>query len=66
MTYATKIKKLRDEMLLTQEEFGEVLGVSLVTVNRWENGKFEPAIKIKRKLRQLFIEYNINGDKNEF
>lgn len=66
MTYATRIKKLRDEMLLTQEEFGEVLGVSLVTVNRWENGKFEPAIKIKRKLRQLFIEYNINGDKNEF
>ncbi len=66
MIYATKIKKLRDEMLLTQEEFGEVLGVSLVTVNRWENGKFEPAIKIKRKLRQLFIEYNINGDKNEF
>ena len=44
MTYATKIKKLRDEMLLTQEEFGEILGVSLVTVNRWENGKFEPAI----------------------
>lgn len=66
MTYATKIKELRDEMLLTQEEFGEVLGVSLVTVNRWENGKFEPAIKIKRKLRELFIEYNINGDKNEF
>jgi DNA-binding transcriptional regulator YiaG len=30
MTYATKIKKLRDEMLLTQEEFGEILGVSLV------------------------------------
>jgi DNA-binding XRE family transcriptional regulator len=30
MTYATKIKKLRDEMLLTQEEFGKILGVSLV------------------------------------
>jgi putative transcriptional regulator len=56
MTYATKIKKLRDEMLLTQEEFGEMLGVSLVTVNRWENGKYEPAIKIKRKLRELLKE----------
>jgi DNA-binding XRE family transcriptional regulator len=30
LTYATKIKKLRDEMLLTQEEFGKILGVSLV------------------------------------
>ena len=59
MTYATKIKKLRDEMLLTQEEFGEVLGVSLVTVNRWENGKFEPTIKIKRELRHLFLKYKI-------
>ena len=56
MTYAIKIKKLREEMLLTQEEFGKMLGVSLVTVNRWENGKYEPAIKIKRKLRELLKE----------
>ncbi len=56
MTYAVKIKKLRDEMLLSQEEFGKMLGVSLVTVNRWENGKYEPTLKTKRKLRELLKE----------
>lgn len=58
--YAEVIKKLRDKMLLSQEEFAKVLGVSYASINRWENGKHEPTIKIKRKLRSLFNEYNID------
>lgn len=61
MTYAEKIKKLREVMLITQKELAEMLNVSVVTVNRWENLKFEPAIKEKRKLVKLFIENGI-GD----
>ena len=45
--YAEVIKKLRDKMLLSQEEFAKVLGVSYASINRWENGKHEPTIKIK-------------------
>jgi DNA-binding XRE family transcriptional regulator len=59
MTYAEKIKKLRDVMLISQQELAETLGVSIVTVNRWENEKFEPTIKMKRKLQKLFNEYGI-------
>jgi DNA-binding XRE family transcriptional regulator len=59
MTYAEKIKKLRDVMLISQQELAETLGVSIVTVNRWENEKFEPTIKMKRKLQELFNEYGI-------
>jgi len=59
MTYAEKIKKLREVMLISQGELADILNVSVVTVNRWENDRFEPTIKIKRKLKALFIENNI-------
>lgn len=55
--YATAIKQLRDKILLSQKEFAKVLGVSFASINRWENGKHEPTIKIKRKLKTLFKEY---------
>lgn len=59
MTYAQKIKLLREVLLITQQELADLLGVSIVTVNRWENGKFNPTIKAKRKLNDLFIKYNV-------
>lgn len=59
MCYAEAIKKLRIKMLLTQTEFAEFLGVKFGTVNRWEAGKFEPTMKLKRKLAPLFKKYEI-------
>lgn len=59
MTYAEAIEKLRRKMLLTQTELAELLGVSFGTVNRWESGKFEPTMKMKRKLKELFEKYDI-------
>lgn len=59
MSYAIAIKKLRNQLLLTQNEFAELLGVKLVTVSRWESGKFEPTMKMKRKLKEYFDKNNI-------
>lgn len=59
MTYAEAIKKIRSKMLLTQMEFAQFLGVSFASINRWETGRFEPTMKIKRKLAPLFKEYRI-------
>lgn len=59
MTYSQAIKKLRNKMLLTQTEFATLLGVKFGTVNRWEAGAFEPTMKTKRKLAQLFKEHGI-------
>ena len=59
MTYAEAIKKLRIKMLLTQMEFAQFLGVSFASINRWETGRFEPTMKIKRNLAPLFKEYGI-------
>lgn len=62
MKYAVAIKKLRKKLLLTQNEFAELLGVKLVTVSRWESGKFEPTMRVKRKLRELFEKNNIETE----
>ena len=59
MTYAEGIKTLRKKMLITQTELAAHLGVSFVSVNRWENGAYEPTMKVKRKLSVLFLENGI-------
>lgn len=53
MEYQKIIKNLRSKLVLSQQEFAELLGVSFTSVNRWENGKHEPTIKLKRKIIQL-------------
>ena len=57
--YPLAIKELRSKMMLSQKEMAQLLGVSFASINRWENGVHEPTIKMKRKLRSLFKEYNI-------
>ena len=60
------LKKLRSEKDLTQEELASILNVSFASVNRWEHGYHEPTMKVKRKLRDLFIQNNIwEDEKNE-
>lgn len=51
--YKTMIITLRNKLILTQEEFAELLGVSFASVNRWERGHHEPTTKAKRKIVEL-------------
>jgi DNA-binding XRE family transcriptional regulator len=57
-----KIKEYREHKFLTQNEFANLLGVSKTSVTRWETGKFEPTIKVKKKLYQLFVESGMKLD----
>lgn len=57
MDYSKDLKKLREKMLLTQTEFGNLLGVSFETVNRWENGKHVPTMRAKRKINKFAEKY---------
>lgn len=59
MNYAKYILELRKKMSLTQNELALLLGVGVVSVSRWEQGHFEPTLKIKKQLRRLFKEANI-------
>lgn len=60
MDLAKKVKELRNKMFIIQMELGEMLGISLSTVNRWGMGMYEPTMKMKRRLNELFKENKIN------
>jgi len=48
-----KIKGLRIELGLSQEKFAQLLGVSLQTVRRWEEGLTKPLPILNLKLEEL-------------
>lgn len=48
-----RIRELRQEMGLTQEEFARVVAVTFSTVNRWENGHAKPSKLARRALETL-------------
>ena len=54
MNYPETLKQYRAKMFLSQNDLAKKIGVSVVTVNRWENGHFEPTIRCKRELNKLF------------
>ena len=60
MNYADLIKKLRDKLILTQTELANLLNVSFSSINRWENGHYEPTTKAKRKIVQLCKQNDID------
>lgn len=51
--YQKMIVSLRNKLILSQEEFAKLLGVSFASVNRCERGHHEPTIKVKRKIVEL-------------
>ena len=48
------VKKLREELGLTQKELGARLGVSRQAINAIETGKFDPSIWLAYDLARLF------------
>lgn len=57
--YTVLIPELRSAMNITQEDLAKLLGVTSVSVSRWENGKTNPTKIIKVKLNKLFDRYDI-------
>jgi putative transcriptional regulator len=47
-----KIRQLRQNLNMTQENFAHEIGVTFATVNRWENGRTTPN-KVAQKVLKL-------------
>lgn len=60
MNYSKILKKYRESNFLTQKDLGTIIGVSDVTISRWETNKFQPSIKIKKIINDL-----VNKNKEE-
>ena len=56
MNYSALIKELRNRRFLSQTDLAKILGVTYVTISRWESGRFQPTFSSKRKLNDLFID----------
>lgn len=51
------LKKLRQDMLLTQQELADKLDVSIMTIVRAERGD-KMSLKFQRKLREFLVGQN--------
>lgn len=57
--YPATIIKVRARLNLSQTELADMLDVSFASVNRWENGKYEPTRLVKEKIRLICEDNNI-------
>lgn len=57
MIFADKIKFARAKLLISQKELAKQLGVSFVTVSRWENKKLLPTF-LNEKRFEAFCNDN--------
>lgn len=55
-----RIRSLREELNMTQENFAHEIGVTFATVNRWENGRTTPnkvaqkvLLLLEKKMRKM-------------
>ena len=49
-----KIRELRKQRGLTQEELAEIIGISRQAINAIENEKFDPSLPTAFKMAKLF------------
>ena len=55
------IRKLRTTLGLTQEQFAAKIGVTVSTVNRWENDKGKPSPLTMLRIERLQKKIAINN-----
>lgn len=62
--YDLLITELRSAMNVSQEELAKLLGVSSITVSRWENGHSKPKKIIQIKINKMLDRYDIKMEEN--
>lgn len=48
-----KVKRIRERLKMTQQEFAEVIGVAMSSVANWENGRSEPSRLAVQSIKDL-------------
>ncbi|NME95380.1 helix-turn-helix transcriptional regulator [Clostridium cochlearium] len=67
--FGDRLKELREEKELTQEELGKFLNVSRQTISGYEAGSIEPSIKNLIKLADIFnvsLDYLLGRTKERY
>ena len=48
-----EITAIRQKLCVTQEKFAQMLGTTVTSVNRWENGKAVPSRLYLKEIKEL-------------
>ena len=59
LDYSKAVLELRSKLNISQHELANLLLVSFQSVNRWENGHFEPTKIVKVRLEKMLKENDI-------
>lgn len=59
MNFSEKVKYVRNKLNLSQEKLAQELGVSYATINRWENGSYNPSHLAKKVFNDFCNEHDI-------
>ena len=54
------IKLIRLQANMSQEQFAKAIGTTVITINRWENGKTTPNKIAQKQLYEFCKEHKIN------
>lgn len=65
MTFSEQVKSVRAKLLLSQEQLAERLGVSYVTISRWESKGIEPSFLTQAKFNKFCEENGIIFDSDK-
>jgi len=60
-----EIQQIRLSMGVTQERFAALLGTTLTTVNRWENGRFKPSRLYIKEIQNLRKKHELHLRRRE-
>ncbi len=56
------VRRLRTRLGLTQEELAHALGITVGTVNRWENGRFRPSKLARSTIQEFARKHGVDAD----
>jgi putative transcriptional regulator len=62
---SSPISQLRRRLNMTQEEFAHAIGVTVSTVNRWENGHIEPSRLARKAIDGLAAQVSGSAEFDE-
>lgn len=68
MRMGDRIRTLRKEMGLTQQEFADRVGIHIIQITRYETGKSVPSVNVLDKIAkfcEVTVDYIIHGTDKE-
>lgn len=65
MNFPEEIRKIRQYLFMTQEDFAKEIGVAFSTVNKWEGAKATPNLSAMKRIKEFCLKHGIDFSAGE-